>query len=648
MGRIYHRKPGSRKYRDYGDERLKAAVDTYKKGGRTLHQVAEEYGIPYVTIYRKAKGLHKKTAGGQPALPRNVENIIVKAILAAADWGYAMEMSEIQEMVAGYLEQFGMNFRKFKNNKPGKDWYEGFQKRHQILAQRRSQSIKLSRAKVSPEDINKYFDNLEVSLQNVLPECIVNYDESNFTDDPGRNKVLVRRTSKRAEKVMDSSKSATSVMMAGTASGVLLPVYIVYKSEHLWRTWMEDGPPHARYNRSTSGWFDTNLFTDWFMEIALPYFRKLPNGPKALLGDNLASHLTIPVIQKCLEHDIRFVFLPPNSTHLTQPLDVAVFAPMKKKWREQLKKWKTRNKGTMRKDVFPRLLRKSIESLQEKLSDNIIAGFRGTGIFPLDRQQVLKRLPSDTVEDCASEPAAQAMVATLTTMFKEARYGKGDAPARGRKKKINVAPGRSVSAEDIEDIDTPSTSKGLARKSGIKRRQKLPASDESSDSDFPNTNAAVAGQHSDTDDDITQPIRLNRKYHPWDSGDTDLEASDNFSESGGSELVENEGADKVEDETDCDSSSTVLLPTLKPEDFVIVELGTTKGAKKKFAAKILSIEDGNQYWCSFLRPHQKIKDAFVFPNIDDLSLVQHAEIKKRLAPILKLRRGGFQFPGQKF
>lgn len=36
----------------------------------------------------------------------------------------------------------------------------------------------------------------------------------------------------------------------------------------------------------------------------------------------------------------RFVFLPENSTHIMQPLDVSVFGPMKKRWRTILNDWK--------------------------------------------------------------------------------------------------------------------------------------------------------------------------------------------------------------------------------------------------------------------------------------------------------------------
>ncbi|KAJ8965740.1 hypothetical protein NQ314_003929 [Rhamnusium bicolor] len=134
----------------------------------------------------------------------------------------------------------------------------------------------------------------------------------------------------------------------------MLPPYIVYKADYLWITWKESGPTNARYNRSRSGWFETNLFEDWFLQIALPYIRSLPPGQKVLIGDNLASHISLDVVQKCEENNICFILLPPNSTQLTQPLDVSVFRPIKIKWRKVLRDWKKDNKDVIRKDVFPR------------------------------------------------------------------------------------------------------------------------------------------------------------------------------------------------------------------------------------------------------------------------------------------------------
>jgi hypothetical protein len=77
-----------------------------------------------------------------------------------------------------------------------------------------------------------------------------------------------------------------------------------------------------------------------------------------LLGDNLAAHLSPVVIELCKKHNVRFIFLPENSTHLLQPLDVAVFGPMKRRWREVLARWKEecvrdgRNFATIPKQVI--------------------------------------------------------------------------------------------------------------------------------------------------------------------------------------------------------------------------------------------------------------------------------------------------------
>jgi len=59
-------------------------------------------------------------------------------------------------------------------------------------------------------------------------------------------------------------------MYCGNALGEVLPPYVVYKADCLWSTWMENGPPKARYNRSKSGWFDATSFEDWFKTLVLP------------------------------------------------------------------------------------------------------------------------------------------------------------------------------------------------------------------------------------------------------------------------------------------------------------------------------------------------------------------------------------------
>lgn len=130
-------------------------------------------------------------------------------------------------------------------------------------------------------------------------------------------------------------------MFAVARDGTILPPYIVYKSKNIYPEWMQGGPEGSHYNRTKSGWFDSLCFEDWFLKIAFPFLRR-KQEKKILIGDNLASHLSYSVIKSCMENDIHFVFLPKNSTHLCQPLDVAVFGPLKRVWRDVLTEWKKR------------------------------------------------------------------------------------------------------------------------------------------------------------------------------------------------------------------------------------------------------------------------------------------------------------------
>ena len=115
------------------------------------------------------------------------------------------------------------------------------------------QNITRKREAVSKTAIISYFNNLQETLEDILPQHIINYDETNLSDDPGRKKVVVKRGTKYPERIMSSSKSSTSIMFAGTAADELLPAYVVYKAEKLWATRTENGPIEARYNRSRYG-----------------------------------------------------------------------------------------------------------------------------------------------------------------------------------------------------------------------------------------------------------------------------------------------------------------------------------------------------------------------------------------------------------
>lgn len=297
------------------------------------------------------------------------------------------------------MKQNKITIPAFTKNQPGLDWVYCFIKRYkQELSVRKAQFIKRARAKVCRSNINKYFDNVTLELSDVPSSNIINFDETNVSDDPKKPQVIVSKSQSHAESVLNTSKSSHSVMLAAAGDGTLLPPYVVYKSKNLYESWTQYGPPGTRYNSSKSGWFETIHFQDWFISIALHYCKSLPNEkPKVLIGDNVATHLSVEVIKECIKHNIRFCFLPPNSTHLTQVLDLSFFKSFKAAFREVLLEWKMKNPqaGVLPKHIFPSLLRKVLQKMEPKLAKILKNGFRKAGLIPLNRNAVLKELPKE-------------------------------------------------------------------------------------------------------------------------------------------------------------------------------------------------------------------------------------------------------------
>lgn len=379
----------------------------------------------------------------------------MKKVIAAAKWGFPFTRYDIQLVVKAYLDKKGCQNPCFVNNIPGVQWCRSFFQRHkECLSERLAENIKRARAKLDRETMTKFFENLKVSLEGFDPKLIINFDETNMTDDPGKTRVIVKRGIKYPEKIMDSTKTSVSVMFTGTASGVLLPCYVVYKAEHLYDTWQMGGPAKCRYNRSKSGWFDGTIFQDYFEKIILPYVKKYPGEPAVVLCDNLASHKAYHIVELCMNHNIRFVLLPPNSTHLCQPLDVAYFRPIKRLWRKVLSDWKQKKRGAIPKDQFPGLLKKVIDKLGPNSEENLKSGFRACGMEPFNPEAVIKRIPQVPDDEDNNE---RSWDSTFEEFLMNRRQ---EACATGtvRKKRVDIAPGKSACLEDFfseseEEVD---------------------------------------------------------------------------------------------------------------------------------------------------------------------------------------------------
>lgn len=154
---------------------------------------------------------------------------------------------------------------------------------------------------------------------------------------------------------------------------------------------MKESVPHGFLPiAQKTGWMNGDTFLrvlkHWNGQV-----KSTPEKPKLLLMDNHSSHIEYPIILYAKENGIVLQTLVPHTSHAIQPLDRAVYGPLKTYIKEAHDEYLRRNpnKRTTIYDV-PSL---SEIPLQRACSErNIKSGFRATGIYPLNRNAIPKTM----------------------------------------------------------------------------------------------------------------------------------------------------------------------------------------------------------------------------------------------------------------
>ena len=143
---------------------------------------------------------------------------------------------------------------------------------------------------------------------------------------------------------------------------------------------------------SLVGWIKNSL-PCWFSTHFLRH--AVSSQPIVLLLDGHSSHFTLKLVQTTAEHDVIIFCLPPHMTADSQPLDTSCFGPLKTYWSEACREFLFSNPGrVITKFQFSKLFSKAWSKSMS--IENIVSGFRTTGIYPFNPEVVLKKLPSSS------------------------------------------------------------------------------------------------------------------------------------------------------------------------------------------------------------------------------------------------------------
>jgi hypothetical protein len=109
-----------------------------------------------------------------------------------------------------------------------------------------------------------------------------------------------------------------------------------------------------------------------------------------LVLDGYESHINAEFDEYCKANNIVPLCLPPHSSHLTQPLDVGVFSPLKKAYGAQISFLIRAHVTHITKDDFFPAFRAAFEAVF--VNQNVEGGFRGAGLVPFNPDAVISKL----------------------------------------------------------------------------------------------------------------------------------------------------------------------------------------------------------------------------------------------------------------
>jgi len=286
--------------------------------------------------------------------------------------------------------------------------------------------ILLERERVPGSTRTKYEDFFhrlgeQLRVKNIKPCNVVNVDEHGMQETETTASTVIG-DSLTDHSVVTGPDNTTwvSIIEAVTAEGRRLTPVIIFTGASLQGQWF---PPFLseqedlrdwKYDHSLTGWSNAEIFLKWLKEVYLPQTKPANETEWRLLVLNEhSSHESTEFMYLCQQHQVQLLYLPPHSSHKSQPLDRNVFSPLKTYFRQATKPLAhCRSSAPANKQRFLLCYREA--SRRACTIANIRSGFKRTGIWPYKPSAILDD-PEALVGDGAP-PRARPPTSSVNTI----------------------------------------------------------------------------------------------------------------------------------------------------------------------------------------------------------------------------------------
>ena len=373
------------KRKQWTDIQMKAAIDAVKSRKCNINRAASDHGVPAATLKNRLSGRIKENCvpGPRRYMNNEEEAELGTFLKTCASIGYGKTRKEVMTIAETHAKQNGL----LRKDKITQGWWRNFVSRQGDLSLRKGDNTAHVRMDaINSETMNHYFDLLEKTLKdNNLMNCpsqIYNFDESGMPLDPKAPNIVAQTGTKKVRYRSTGRKGQITIVACGNATGQVMPPTIIFEAKKVNPAWTTGEIPGTMYGSSDKGWITTDLFESWLSEHFIKH--AVGSRPLLLLLDGHSTHNQPNVIRLARKNGIIILCLPPHATHEAQPLDCAVFSPLKAQWQKVVHDFIQSNPGeVITKFNFNALFAKAwIASLTPA---NLMAGFKTCGIYPFNR-----------------------------------------------------------------------------------------------------------------------------------------------------------------------------------------------------------------------------------------------------------------------
>ena len=373
----------------YDRANLQRAFDATLKG-MSVYRASRLYLVPESTLRDRTRGKvdMEPVIGFDTIFNAKEEEHLVEHVTYMASIGYGYNKVGIQHMARDYAVSLGKLPK--SENSLSNCWFYGFLKRWPELTVAKPQKLSLLRARdTSKEKLDCYYKELSSIMfthnLNDHPERIFNVDETGINTEHTPPKIVCNKNTK--PQAVTSTRSATITIIAGgNALGNYIPPYYIFPGKRWNPEFLTGCLPGSNGEMSDSGWSNSQIFQNYVTSHFVKYAGVAlgQNQPATLLlYDGHRSHINLTLTDWAKLNNVILFVLPPHTSHVTQPLDVGAFGPLKAMYNKECQLYLQHNPGVnVNKYQIAELTKKPY--MRALSPENLISAFRKTGIYPLN------------------------------------------------------------------------------------------------------------------------------------------------------------------------------------------------------------------------------------------------------------------------